>query len=223
MTMTAVAVQQNGGHRQQYNPRQSPHSSNGPSPHQSRPQSYTSPSTAQIQRQAPPLQNGTSAVMNPRPAVSNDPVPALNGNGPSPSDSDRRSSASAGRSANTSIAHDRRLSLQDRPTSAPGANGESSQDESERERPARRRPKLLLRSKSDFGPRGEDPESQTDDEIQDWGARHGFEDHYASEEYVSQLANVSRTFLRSVKFIIYIGRYSSMPKSSSPLHCHQHF
>lgn len=29
------------------------------------------------------------------------------------------------------------------------------------------------------------------DESKDWGARHGFEEHYESEEYVAQLANVS--------------------------------
>jgi regulator-associated protein of mTOR len=50
---------------------------------------------------------------------------------------------------------------------------------------------MLLRSKSDYGPRGDDSPLE---EIQDWGARHGFEDHYASEEYVSQLANVGCTF-----------------------------
>jgi regulator-associated protein of mTOR len=194
--MTAVAVQQNGGHHQ-YNPRQSPHSSNGPSPHTSRPQSYTSSSAAQIQRQEAALQNDTSAVMNPRPAVSNDPVPALNGQ--TPPDPDRRSSASTTRSAATSngIAHDRRLSLQARPTTSSGANGESSQDELERERPKRRPKPLLQRVKSDFGPQGEDPDSQTEEEIPDWGARHGFEDHYASEEYVSQLANVSCSFVLS--------------------------
>ncbi|RKF64011.1 Target of rapamycin complex 1 subunit mip1 [Erysiphe neolycopersici] len=37
---------------------------------------------------------------------------------------------------------------------------------------------------------GEDEkEQQTDKETRGWGTRHGFEDHYASEEYVSQLAN----------------------------------
>lgn len=147
-----------------------------------------------------------------RPAVSNDPVPALNGNGPSPADINRRQSTSAARLANTTSAQDRRLSLIDRPTSAFGANGESSQDDSDRER-SKRRPKPLLRSKSDFGPRGEDVETQSDDEIQDWGARHGFEDHYASEEYVSQLANVSRTFLLySPEAILYIGNTGALPK-----------
>lgn len=193
MTMTAVAVQQNGGHPHQYNPRQSPHSSAGTSSHASRPQSYVSTPTGQIQRQEAALQNGTSAVMSHRPTVSNDPVAILNGN--TQPDQDQQASASTSRSTtvNGVVAHDRRLSLQGRPTSAPGANGESSQDESDI---PRRRPKpLLKRAKSDFGPRGEDPDSLTDEEILDWGARHGFEDHYASEEYVSQLANVSCSFL----------------------------
>jgi regulator-associated protein of mTOR len=86
--------------------------------------------------------------------------------------------------------HRRRSSVQTRPTSA---RVDSSQDESEPDRRPRRPKPLLQRAKSDFGPRaerGEDPESQTEEEIQDWGARHGFEDHYESD-YVSQLANVS--------------------------------
>jgi regulator-associated protein of mTOR len=84
--------------------------------------------------------------------------------------------------------HRRRASTQIRPTSA--SRAESSQDESEPEQRPRRPKPLLQRAKSDFGPRGEDPESQSEEEIQDWGARHGFEDHYESD-YVSQLANVS--------------------------------
>ena len=113
--------------------------------------------------------------MSPRPAVSNDPVQVINGN---------RSIA------NDEVPRDRRLSVQTRPASV----AESSQDESERERPKRRPKPLLKRSKSDYGPRGEEQETQPENDIQDWGARHGFEDHYASEEYVSQLANVGRAF-----------------------------
>jgi len=195
MTMTAVAVQQHAAHRQQYSPRQSPHSSNMSSAHQSRPESYSSSTAAQIQRQEPPLQNGGTSAMIPRPAVSNDPLPMVNGSRSSAADP----SGGGGRTqSNTSSVVDkgnRRSSLQTRPTSAPNGAGETSPDESESDR-RRRRPKpLLQRSKSDYGPRGEDQDSQADDEIQDWGARHGFEDHYASEEYVSQLANVSRSFL----------------------------
>jgi regulatory associated protein of mTOR len=197
MTMTAVAVQQHAAHRQAYSPRQSPHSSNMSSAHQSRPESYTSPSAAQIHRQETPLQNGGSSAMNPRPAVSNDPVPVVNGSRSSTAES----SASGGRTqSNASDFTDkgqRRASLQARPTSAPSGAGETSPDDSETERKRRRPKPLFQRSKSDYGPRGEDQESQADEEIPDWGARHGFEDHYASEEYVSQLANVSRSFLPS--------------------------
>jgi regulator-associated protein of mTOR len=197
MTMTAVAVQQHAAHRQQYNPRQSPHSSNMSSPHQSRPQSYTSSGAAQIQRQESPLQNGNSSGVSQRHAVSNDPLPVANGSRPTPSGTDLRSSTSGGRANShpSDPARDRRASLQPRPTSAPNGTGETSQDDSETDSNMRRPKALLQRSKSDFGPRGEDQDSQADEEIYDWGARHGFEDHYASEEYVSQLANVSCSFL----------------------------
>jgi regulator-associated protein of mTOR len=212
--MTAVAVQQHAAHRQQYNPRQSPHSSNMSSPHQSRPQSYSSSSAAQIQRQETPLQNGSSNIMNPRPAVSNDPLPVVNGSRPLPSDTDQRSSASGGRAHShaSESARDLRASLQQRPTSAPNGAGDTSQDDSETDRKRRRPKPLLQRAKSDFGPRGEDQDSQPDEEIHDWGARHGFEDHYASEEYVSQLANVSCSFLYSSE--LYLRR------PSQPGYCH---
>ncbi len=51
---------------------------------------------------------------------------------------------------------------------------------------------LLLRSKSEHGLRTDDPASadQSDDELYEWGVRHGFEDHYQSEDIISQLANV---------------------------------
>ncbi|TVY91015.1 Target of rapamycin complex 1 subunit [Lachnellula willkommii] len=192
MTMTAVQVQQHGGaHRQQYNPRQSPHSSNV-SPHQSRPQSYISPAPSQLQRQEPPIQNGTSSPMTPRPAVSNDPVQVVNGQRSSTSDGDpRRSSAASGRAPPPTghLTADSRTSSHTRPTSAPGVTADSSQDDSEVDKIKRRSKPLLHRSKSDFGPRGEEVDSPAEEDWQGWGARHGFEDHYASEEYVSQLAN----------------------------------
>jgi regulator-associated protein of mTOR len=188
--MTAVAVQQHGSHRPQYNT-QSSHSANMSSPQQSRPQSYTSAS-GQGQRQEPPLQNGNSAIMSPRPTVSNDPV-QMNGTRSQATSHDRRSSTSTARIAADTGRLDRRSSIQARPTSAPHGVAESSPDDSEVEQ-RRRRPRLLLqRAKSDFGPRPEDLDSE-DEDMQDWGARHGFEDHYASEEYVSQLANVGRSF-----------------------------
>jgi len=50
----------------------------------------------------------------------------------------------------------------------------------------------LLRSKSDYVVRREAQEQEpVEDESYDWGARHGFEDHYQSEDIISQLANVS--------------------------------
>jgi regulator-associated protein of mTOR len=190
--MTAVALQQQSSHRQQYNPRQSPHSSNGPSPGQSRPQSYNSNGSVQMRQDAalPSNLNGNaSSVMNPRPAVSNDPVQVVNGNGAHASDTER-SNASSMRPSQESARDQRRSSLQIRPTSS---YTESSQEESEVDRKKRRPKALLQRSKSDFGPGGE-ARVAAEEEIPDWGARHGFEDHYASEEYVSQLANVSCTF-----------------------------
>ncbi|KAF8849776.1 TORC1 growth control complex subunit Kog1 [Acephala macrosclerotiorum] len=185
MTMTAVAVQQQqpGAHRQQYNPRQSPHSSNMSS-NQSRPQSYTSPGQAQSQ----PLHNGTSNGTTSR-QTSNTNAAQVNGNRTRAIEEgeDRPSTPATGVTIAASAAGNaRRVSLQARPTSAPSGAAESSQDDSETDK-VRHRPKpLLQRAKSDFGPR-EDPD--TEEEIQDWGARHGFEGHYASEEYVSQLAN----------------------------------
>lgn len=58
---------------------------------------------------------------------------------------------------------------------------------------SRRGAPLLQRSKSDYGPRGEEAEEPEEDG-QDWGARHGFDGHYASDEFVSQLVHVSRSF-----------------------------
>lgn len=52
----------------------------------------------------------------------------------------------------------------------------------------------LLRSKSEHIVRREDAD-QADEEIYEWGARHGFEDHYQSEDIISQLANVSQALL----------------------------
>lgn len=57
---------------------------------------------------------------------------------------------------------------------------------------ATRRPKpTLQRSKSEFAPRPVESPEPREEAIPDWGARHGFEDHYQSEHIISQLANVS--------------------------------
>ena len=88
-----------------------------------------------------------------------------------------------------------------RPSSAPGDNlgGPSIngaerelQDENDRTAVARPAKPLLLRSKSEHvGLRYEDTDDEVDEEHYDFGARHGFEDHYLSEDVIAQLANVS--------------------------------
>ncbi|KAI1105964.1 raptor N-terminal caspase like domain-containing protein [Jackrogersella minutella] len=86
------------------------------------------------------------------------------------------------------------VDLNPRPLTAPGNRHHISlsitHDESAHDRPSRRvAPKPpLLRSKSEHIVRREDAE-QADEEVYGWGARHGFEDHYQSEDIISQLAN----------------------------------
>lgn len=84
-----------------------------------------------------------------------------------------------------------------RPSSAPGRrNGNTpleTRDDIESERSRRPSKPLLLRSKSEYAQRirDRDEPDQVEEEIPEWGARHGFEDHYQSEDIISQLANVS--------------------------------
>lgn len=85
-----------------------------------------------------------------------------------------------------------------RPSTAPGQrNGHThseTQDDSAHDiRPQRPVKPLLHRSKSEFGPRPVDDQAHTQEEVPDWGARHGFEDHYQSEHMISELADVSTT------------------------------
>lgn len=83
-----------------------------------------------------------------------------------------------------------------RPSSVPGRkNGltiAESRDDFEHDREKRAVKPPLLRSKSDFvsRPPGAVEDSDTEEEIREWGARHGFEDHYQSEHIISQLASV---------------------------------
>jgi regulator-associated protein of mTOR len=51
----------------------------------------------------------------------------------------------------------------------------------------------LLRSQSEYASPHRSPDEDIHHEEQEtyWGARHGFEDHYQSEDIISQLANVS--------------------------------
>lgn len=90
------------------------------------------------------------------------------------------------------------VSASRRPSSAPGdqqggpstqpTNGAHSEED---EVVVAKPPKPpLLRSKSEHGIRHDEAEF-AEEEHYDWGARHGFEDHYQSEDIISQLANVS--------------------------------
>ncbi|GAP87222.1 putative regulatory associated protein-mTOR [Rosellinia necatrix] len=63
----------------------------------------------------------------------------------------------------------------------------TSQDDGAHGRSQRPKPPLL-RSKSDYAVRRDEPEPP-EDEAREWGARHGFEDHYQSEDIISQLAS----------------------------------
>ncbi|KAK0656661.1 raptor N-terminal caspase like domain-containing protein [Cercophora newfieldiana] len=88
-----------------------------------------------------------------------------------------------------------------RPSSAPGnkpgqvtsfTNGTITDDEDDEDDAGPSRPTKppLLRSKSEHGLRHEhDDGGRMDEEHYEWGARHGFEDHYQSEDIISQLAN----------------------------------
>ncbi|KXX76681.1 WD repeat-containing protein mip1 [Madurella mycetomatis] len=82
-----------------------------------------------------------------------------------------------------------------RPSSAPGdqqggplTHDGGRSDEEHNAIVARPAKPPLLRSKSERGIRHEEAEV-TDEEHYEWGARHGFEDHYQSEDIISQLAN----------------------------------
>lgn len=85
-----------------------------------------------------------------------------------------------------------------RPSSAPGRENTipasaEPRDDLETERQKRPAKPQLHRSKSDYAPRQAD-DSEPEDEIREWGARHGFEDHYQSEHIISQLVNVRCAF-----------------------------
>lgn len=84
-----------------------------------------------------------------------------------------------------------------RPLTAPGDRGGGngrilppSNPPTEQLDAGRQQKPLLLRSKSDYRMRAEEDEV-SDEETFNWGARHGFEDHYQSEDVISHLANVS--------------------------------
>jgi len=205
--MTAVALQQRSHPRQQYSPRQSPRSSmKTPSTPQS--QTQASNSYASAQAQADEYSNDSSS--NGAPHTMSVRTPASNGSfrsdvatggQTSSRDSTPLTPIANGSTNAAASAKDTTPADQNRPTSAPGGKvssfdnlnpRDSTNEDSDRELVRRRPHTFLHRSRSDYGPRGDDSDNQRHDgDNKDWGARHGFEDHYASEEYVSQLANVS--------------------------------
>ncbi|KAH8160351.1 hypothetical protein CIB48_g7894 [Xylaria polymorpha] len=89
------------------------------------------------------------------------------------------------------------MPLRSRPNSMPTAELDgshakklsiiTSHDDGAHGRSQRPKPPLL-RSKSDYVVRRDEPEL-VEDEIYEWGARHGFEDHYQSEDIITQLAS----------------------------------
>lgn len=107
-------------------------------------------------------------------------------------------SANKRRTLNIDSNHDAGPSSSKRPSSAPGVNNNlavgslsrSSTDVSDSMAPARPTKPALLRSKSEYAALRNDEEEHTIEERREWGARHGFEDHYQSQDIISQLANV---------------------------------
>lgn len=87
-----------------------------------------------------------------------------------------------------------------RPSSAPGdkpavasssrAEGDPPDDNKRSAVPRPSKPPLL-RSKSEHGLPYNEADDDVDEEVFDMGARHGFDDHYLSEDVIAQLANVS--------------------------------
>jgi regulatory associated protein of mTOR len=204
--MTAVALQQRSHPRQQYSPRQSPRSSTkAPSTPQS--QSQANNSYASAQAQADEHSNDSSSNGAPNTMSVRTPASMVfrsevaTGGHTSSRDSAPPPPIANGSTSGSASARDANQPDQNRPTSAPGGRAtnsdnpnsrDSTNEDSDRELVRRRPQAFLHRSRSDFGPRGDESDSQRHGgDNKDWGARHGFEDHYASEEYVSQLANVS--------------------------------
>lgn len=104
-----------------------------------------------------------------------------------------------------------------RPSSAPGYKNRNtlsvvtSHEGSNQDRSRRPQKPPLLRSKSEHIMRQEESITSPDEEIHEWGARHGFEDHYQSD-FVSQLA--------IVRFILRHCLFSSFPLVTCCRHHH---
>ena len=145
----------------------------------------------------PPTTTATTTTTNSRtpPAHGNGNGNATNG--ASQSRSQLRSSQTPPATTTNTTEDDQSDSDERRPSSAPGyKNRNSLSVVTSHENPGQdraRRPvkPLLIRSKSEYIMRQsqEETANSPDEEVHEWGARHGFEDHYQSD-IVSQLANV---------------------------------
>jgi regulator-associated protein of mTOR len=220
--MTAVAVQQRNP-RQQYNPRQSPHISSRSSaqatesyPNIPTTQSHTPQTPQTPQHPAPTATNGAANSTTSRPTSIKDPRVIIADGAPVLAQQSQNGASSTNgqpaaamdqtkerRQSDSLWAAQLRRNGNDASSTTALQQYTPAPEDSEREENARAPKPVLQRSKSDFGPRGETPEEEHDNDNQDWGARHGFEDHYASEEYVSQLANVSNFPLSPTCAIVY--------------------
>jgi regulatory associated protein of mTOR len=176
--MTALAVQQNVQHPAPYNRHTIPTSSSKTNSiaHQSRHRNING--TQEDENTLPVIAYGSSNTM---PSAA-----GLNGSSSLAGDL-----VTASRNAADAVNNDSGK----RPSSAPGNkdNLVAVAERAERrdlERVKRPVKPLLLRSRSEHGLRPDDVEHAEDD-MYALGARHGFEDHYQSEDIISQLANVS--------------------------------
>ncbi|POR32570.1 Uncharacterized protein TPAR_07225 [Tolypocladium paradoxum] len=169
----------------------STHQTPPPSPHQQPRQAASSSKSTHTRPDEPPrVAHGNPADMTlrsdlhgslPSAATTNGETSRFRAQGDSSPDRDASSNGGDGR-----------------PSSAPSRkNGAAlpaeAKDDMEHERPKHPAKPQLQRSKSDFVPRQAD-DSEPDEEIREWGARHGFEDHYQSEHIISQLVNVRCAF-----------------------------
>lgn len=86
-----------------------------------------------------------------------------------------------------------------------GAGASAVEEDDDRQLVLRPAKPPLLRSQSEYASphRVEDDMDHIEDEHYEWGARHGFEDHYQSEDIISQLANVSGIYLLLTIFSLF--------------------
>ncbi|KAJ3579549.1 hypothetical protein NPX13_g1022 [Xylaria arbuscula] len=98
----------------------------------------------------------------------------------------RQTEPTSGRTNNAADNSDSDRTTQTRPSNQKKLTIITSQDDGS-DRSQRPKPPLQ-RSKSDYAPR-RDEQEPVGIQAHEWGARHGFEDHYQSEDIISQLAN----------------------------------